>query len=199
MPAAFAPAPGRNGGELWVFGYGSLMWRPGFSYLEAHPALLRGWHRSLCVFSHYHRGTAQRPGLVLGLDRGGACRGVAFRVPEAEAESVRAYLIAREQVTLVYREIAARAWLDDGRQVRAMTFVVDRAHHQYAGVLPAERQAELVRSAVGLSGRNVDYLENTLRHLDEIGVRDRPLLAVARCLGLNPRQTERRPKGTPEF
>ena len=176
--------PGGLGEDLWIFGYGSLMWRPGFPYLEAHPALLRGWHRSLCVYSHHHRGTPARPGLVLGLDRGGACRGVAFRVAAIEAETTRAYLIEREQVTLVYREIAARVRLDDGRILRAMTFAVDRDHHQYAGSLAPERQAELVRSAHGVSGRNIEYLENTLRRLKELGVRDGRLQAVARSLGL---------------
>lgn len=196
-PTAF-PECGRSQ-DLWVFGYGSLMWRPGFPYLEAHPALLRGWHRSLCVYSHHHRGTAARPGLVLGLDRGGACRGVAFRVAAGAADATRAYLIEREQVTLVYREIAARLRLDDGRDVRAMTFAVDRAHHQYAGMLPPDRQAELVRSAQGVSGRNVDYLENTLRHLQEIGVRDARLSAVARRLGVAAPAPEPDPIPRPEF
>lgn len=184
--------------DLWVFGYGSLMWRPGFPYLEAHPALLRGWHRSLCVYSHHHRGTAARPGLVLGLDRGGACRGVAFRVADAEAETTRAYLIEREQVTLVYREIASRVRLDDGRTVQALTFVVDRGHHQYAGILTPERQAELIRSAQGVSGRNIDYLESTLRHLEELRVRDGRLMDVARHLPL-PVQAEPDPTAAPEF
>jgi cation transport protein ChaC len=171
--------------DLWVFGYGSLMWRPGFAYAEAHPAVLRGWHRALCVYSWHHRGTRERPGLVLGLDRGGACRGVAFRIPAHEAEAVRAYLIAREQVTMVYAEIAPQARLDDGRTVRVMTFSADRAHPQYAGRLTVVAQADLVRDAQGVSGRNVDYLANTLRRLAEIGVRDSGLTALGRMLAID--------------
>jgi cation transport protein ChaC len=179
----------RVAGDLWVFGYGSLMWRPGFTYAEAHPAVLRGWHRALCVYSWHHRGTRARPGLVLGLDRGGACRGVGFRVPAREADAVRAYLIAREQVTMVYAEIAPTARLDDGRIVRVMTFSADRAHPQYAGRLDVAAQADLVRDARGVSGRNVDYLANTLRRLAEIGVRDTGLIALGRALALDWRPT----------
>jgi cation transport protein ChaC len=186
-------------GGLWVFGYGSLMWRPGFPYVTAHPAVLRGWHRALCVYSWHHRGTRERPGLVLGLDRGGACRGVAFRIAAAEAEAVRAYLIAREQVTMVYVEIAARARLDDGRTVRVMTFSADRAHPQYAGRLDVAAQIDLVRDAQGVSGRNVDYLANTLRHLAEIGVRDTGLVALGRALALDWRPLPAPAAASPEF
>ena len=90
--------------DLWVFGYGSLIWRPGFDFLERVPARLIGAHRALCVFSHVHRGTPGRPGLVLGLDFGGACRGVAYRVAAKKRADTIAYLRAREQATNVYRE-----------------------------------------------------------------------------------------------
>jgi cation transport protein ChaC len=187
-------------GDLWVFGYGSLMWRPGFAYVEAHPAVLRGWRRALCVYSWHHRGTRARPGLVLGLDRGGACRGVAFRVAAPAAEAVRAYLIAREQVTMVYVETAARARLDDGRSVRVMTFSADRAHPQYAGRLDVAAQVALVRDAQGVSGRNVDYLVNTLRHLAEIGVRDDGLCALGHALALDWRPSPSQVRAAaPEF
>src|SRR5579862_38141 len=124
-------------GELWVFGYGSLMWRPGFTFREQVPARLRGLHRSLCVYSFFHRGTPERPGLVLGLDRGGMCRGIAFRVAAAAREKTIAYLRAREQVTAVYRETMRRIELEDGsrQQVSALCYVVDRGHAQYAGRL----------------------------------------------------------------
>src|ERR1700751_5621686 len=92
-------------GDLWVFGYGSLMWRPGFPFLEQVPARLIGEHRALCVYSFVHRGTPEKPGLVLGLDRGGACRGVAFRVPGAARSDTLTYPRRREQVTSVYREV----------------------------------------------------------------------------------------------
>ncbi len=186
-------------GDLWVFGYGSLMWRPGFAYVEAHPAVLRGWHRALCVYSWHHRGTRERPGLVLGLDRGGACRGVAFRISAHEAEAVRAYLIAREQVTMVYVEITPKARLDDGRTVRVMTFSADRAHPQYAGRLDVTAQADLVRNAQGVSGHNVDYLANTLRRLAEIGVRDTGLAALSRALALDLRPAPAAAATAPEF
>lgn len=166
--------------EFWVFGYGSLMWRPGFEFIERRPALLRGRHRSLCVYSHVHRGTPERPGLVLGLDRGGSCRGVAFRVGEADRDRTVAYLRAREQATMVYREETRTVRLLDGNrcEVAALCYVVDRAHRQYAGRLDLARRAELVRHGVGQSGANPDYLGNTVRHLRETGIRDPELEAL---------------------
>src|SRR6478609_11323266 len=107
-------------GEFWVFGYGSLVWRPGFEYEERCLATLHGFHRALCVLSHVHRGTPERPGLVLGLDRGGSCRGVAFRVPQENRDATMAYLAAREQVTMVYRETWHNLRLADGRMVRGV-------------------------------------------------------------------------------
>src|SRR4051794_23010766 len=121
--------------DLWVFGYGSLMWRPGFPHVERRHASLYGYHRSLCVLSHVHRGTPERPGLVLGLDRGGRCLGVAFRVAAREAEATVAYLRGREQVTAVYLERRLPIRLDDGRRVEALAYAVDRRHPQYAGAL----------------------------------------------------------------
>src|SRR5688572_31561615 len=117
--------------DLWVFGYGSLMWRPGFPFLERAHAHLYGYHRSLCVLSHVHRGTPEKPGLVLGLDRGGRCHGVAFRVLASEAEATTAYLREREQVTKVYVERRLPVTLDDGREVTALAYIVDRRHPQY--------------------------------------------------------------------
>src|ERR1700757_859148 len=100
-------------GDLWVFGYGSLIWRPGFDYLEARRAKLIGEHRSLCVYSFVHRGTPEKPGLVLGLDRGGACRGIAFRIAGKHRAATIAYLREREQVTPVYREVKRSVWLEN--------------------------------------------------------------------------------------
>ena len=161
-------------GDLWVFGYGSLMWRPGFEFLERVPALLRGYHRAFCVYSYHHRGTPQRPGLVFGLDAGGSCRGMAYRVCGTKAEEVGAYLMEREQVTMVYLDRQKKVRLLDGRggQVEALCFLVDRAHEQYAGRLPFERQVEIIVEGVGKSGRNPDYLESTVQHLREAGTRD---------------------------
>lgn len=174
--------------DLWVFGYGSLMWRPGFPHLEAVPARIKGRHRRLCVYSWVHRGTREHPGLVLGLDRGGSCLGRAFRVAAADREATIAYLRAREQVTMVYLERTVRAELQDesARDVAALTYVVDRAHPQYAGPLPRERQLAIVREAAGQSGANPDYVHATADHLEEIGVRDATLHWLSEALRVSP-------------
>jgi cation transport protein ChaC len=171
--------------DLWVFGYGSLMWRPGFGYVERQLAWLRGYHRALCIYSHVHRGTPERPGLVLGLDRGGSCRGVAFRIEAAKADATIAYLRAREQVTSVYVERRVRLRLDDGREVEALTYVVDRGHVQYAGKLPLDKILEYVRSGVGQSGENPAYVLNTHRHLAELSLRDDVLARLVNALALD--------------
>ena len=165
-------------GDFWVFGYGSLMWRPGFAHVETHRARLFGYRRALCVASFVHRGTPERPGLVLGLDRGGSCLGLAFRVPgDLEAE-VLAYLRERELVTNVYLERRLPVRLDDGRAVTAVTYIVDREHQQYAGALDAAEAARRVNGAVGRSGANEDYVLNTLEHLKGLGIRDHWLEGV---------------------
>ena len=168
--------------DLWVFGYGSLMWRPGFRFAERHRAQLHGYHRSLCIFSHVHRGTPEAPGLVLGLDRGGRCRGVAFRVAPEDTDPTITYLREREQATAVYLERHVRVQLDDGRRVRALTFVADRRHAQYAGRLPEGDVMRLVRQGIGLSGANPDYVRATHEHLIEMGVSDRILARIAQAL-----------------
>jgi cation transport protein ChaC len=168
--------------EFYVFGYGSLMWRPGFEHLGAEPAMIVGRHRRLCVYSWWHRGSQERPGLVLGLDRGGACRGIAFAVAPGEREAVIAYLRAREQVTNVYLETSVRARLPGGRVVDALTYVVDRTHPQYAGLLPPPEIVEIVRDATGRSGHNADYVTATADHLEELGIADRTLRTVAAAL-----------------
>lgn len=171
--------------DLWIFGYGSLMWRPGFDHVERQPALLRGAHRSLCVYSYVHRGTEEKPGLVLGLDSGGSCRGIAFRVKSDAADDTIQYLRDREQVTMVYREVLRPVHLFDGtrRKVQAVCFLVDRRHRQYAGRLPVAKQAELVAHGHGQSGDNVEYVANTLSHLDEMGLQENELQQVMAQLG----------------
>ena len=170
--------------ELWVFAYGSLMWQPGFDFNERVSAALIGAHRSLCIYSFHHRGTSDCPGLVLGLDQGGACRGVAFSVAPESRDETLAYLRAREQVTDVYMEVIKPVSLLDGsgREREAVCYIADRGHPQYAGRLSVERQAELVRSAAGLAGSNLDYVLNTVRHLEEAGIHDAELTALARRL-----------------
>jgi cation transport protein ChaC len=171
-------------GDLWVFGYGSLMWRPGFDYLERVPARLIGEHRALCVYSFVHRGTPERPGLVLGLDRGGACRGIAFRVAETNRAATVDYLREREQVTSVYREVTRSVWLEnDARQrVSALTYVVDRGHVQYAGRLSVAAQLHHVLQGHGQSGNNRDYVLSTVKAIEAEGFRDAPLHQLALML-----------------
>lgn len=168
--------------DLWVFGYGSLMWRPGFPYLERRHAHLHGYHRSLCVLSHVHRGTPERPGLVLGLDRGGRCHGVAFRVAAGEAEATVQYLREREQVTSVYLERRLPVRFEDGTMVHALAYVVDRRHRQYAGRLPEEDLVRFVRQGQGVSGANPDYVRSTHEHLLAMGVVDPTLKRIVTSL-----------------
>ena len=168
--------------DRWVFAYGSLLWNPGFAFQERQRATLRGYHRSLCIFSHVHRGTVDRPGLVFGLDRGGSCVGLAFRVEGGDWDSVIDYLREREQVTAIYREATASVRLQDGRSVDAVTFVVDRSHNQYAGKLELATVETLVRQGVGISGDNVAYVLNTHAHLLELGISDVPLTSLSRAL-----------------
>ncbi|WP_183902646.1 MULTISPECIES: gamma-glutamylcyclotransferase [Rhizobium] len=164
--------------EFWVFGYGSLMWNPGFAFVERSQALVHGYRRSLCVRSWVHRGTQQNPGLVLGLDRGGSCRGMAFRVAAEDWDEVIAYLRARELVTNVYLERQVPLQLKGGRGVRGVAYVVDRAHTQYAGSLDTVDAARIVHQAQGKSGPNDAYVFNTLTHLKEMGIRDHWLEGV---------------------
>jgi glutathione-specific gamma-glutamylcyclotransferase len=170
--------------DFWIFAYGSLMWRPGFEFLESVTAHLSGARRSLCVWSFVHRGTREHPGLVLGLDRGGSCRGVAYRVDAEKREAVVAYLRERELVTNVYREVFRPVRLDqpDRPVVRALTYVVDRDNRQYAGRLAPEAIFRHVRDSHGRSGANADYVINTVRHLHSLGFRDPVLDKVAEAL-----------------
>jgi cation transport protein ChaC len=171
--------------DLWVFAYGSLMWRPGFPFEEARRARLTGYRRAFCVYSVHHRGTPERLGLVLGLDRGGVCEGVAYRIAAADAAETRQYLRARELVNGVYREALLPVLLEQHPpvEVMALAFVVERAHHTYAGRLPLATQARLIRSTKGVSGANLDYLMSTVRHLGELGIRERELERLVTMAG----------------
>jgi cation transport protein ChaC len=178
------PTPASSHEDLWVFGYGSLMWRPGFAFIEQVPARLIGEHRALCVYSFDHRGTPEKPGLVLGLDRGGACRGIAFRVAATQRDEVINYLRGREQTTHVYREVMRSVWLENearGR-VSALAYVVDRGHVQYAGRLSLHEQLRYVRQGHGRSGNNRDYVLETVRSIEAQGFRDAPLHQLALLL-----------------
>jgi cation transport protein ChaC len=171
--------------DLWVFGYGSLMWRPGFAYEEARHARLTGYRRCFCIYSVHHRGTTERPGMVLGLDRGGACEGIAYRVSAANAAQTTRYLRAREQVNGVYRETHATVELIKGphREVLALAYIAERAHPNYAGQLPLAVQARLIHGSRGRSGANLDYLISTLRHLAELGIRERAMERLMTMIG----------------
>ncbi|MBK1658004.1 gamma-glutamylcyclotransferase [Paracraurococcus ruber] len=175
-------------GHLYVFAYGSLIWRPGFAHASAHPALLRGFHRRFCLWSRFYRGSPETPGLVLGLDRGGACRGIAFRVPGAEAAAVLAYLDERENIggEVVYtrRRLPVRL-LDGDRMVMAVAYVVDRRAAQYCRPA-AEEAARAIARGIGRAGPNRDYLLNTLAHLQAMGVRDAGLDRIAELLPPQP-------------
>ena len=167
----------------WVFGYGSLIWRPGFPFIRQAPALLNGAHRSLCIYSHRHRGTEALPGLVFGLVRGGSCRGMGFEVESGRWPEVVDYLRERELDKGVYRETLRPVRVDGVGSVDALAFVVDERHSQYAGRLEIAEQARLVRQARGESGPNVEYVLETARTLRAMGIRDRYLDELVDVLG----------------
>jgi len=161
-------------GDLWVFGYGSVMWRPGFEHLDRRAGRVHGYHRSLCVWSWVHRGTQTRPGLVLGLDIGGSCHGIAYRIAADDKAAVADYLYRRELVTDGYEAILHRVYLDGGA-VNALTFRANRRHPQYAGKLDHGAAAETVRRAQGVSGANPDYVASAVKELQAMGIDDHAL------------------------
>jgi cation transport protein ChaC len=159
--------------DLWVFGYGSLLWDPGFAPVERQPARLDGWHRSFCMLSIHHRGTEAEPGLVLALDaaEGAVCRGAALRVAAGEEAIVLAMLRARELISSAYVERVLPVALADGRAVEAMTYVIDPGHRQYCR-FDLEEQARMIARAQGGRGPNRDYLYATAAHLADEGMGD---------------------------
>jgi len=163
--------------DVWVFGYGSLMWNPAFHYLERRPALLRGWHRSFCLWTPLGRGSPDAPGLVLGLDRGGSCCGIAYRIAAADRDTELALLWQREMVADGYTPRWAAVRCREGI-AQAIIWVINPEGRRYAGKLPLETVARTVATACGRLGRNRDYLENTVAHLDELGITERPLHAI---------------------
>jgi cation transport protein ChaC len=157
---------------MWVFGYGSLIWRPGFDFTTRRKAVVDGWRRRLCIYSHHYRGTPELPGLVLGLDEGGNCAGVAYRVEARNRDATLKYLRDRELVTDVYIERQVSAALGDGETVEALAYVADRRHSQYAPPMERDRLLAMVRQGVGRTGRNAEYVLNTRDHLHELGIPD---------------------------
>lgn len=160
----------RQGTDLWVFAYGSLMWNPDFAHDEARTARLGGYHRAMCILSHQWRGTPERPGLVMGLDRGGSCRGRAFRVAAPKVPAVMDHIYRREMSAGVYVPRFVPVALDDGRRVEAWAFIARHGHPQYLADSTPERLAALIRQGHGQAGPCRDYLANTIIQLEALGL-----------------------------
>jgi len=176
-------------GGFWVFGYGSLMWRPGYVVAEARRARLADYRRAFALTSVHYRGTPERPGLVLGLDwrPGASCTGMALRIAPEGADSVRHYLAERELVSRAYFEVRHRVTLigpaqEAGESVDAICYILDRTHPQYAGALTHDEQAAIISEAEGPTGTNRDYLFNTVAHLRELGLDDPELFALEKIV-----------------
>ena len=171
--------------DIWVFGYGSLMWNPAFAYAECQVGIVRGWHRRFCLWLEMGRGTPDNPGLMLGLDRGGTCRGVAFRIPAAQARGELSLIWQREMFGTVYiaRWVQVRL---AGAVVPAITFVVDRTHPRYATGVSDADAARYIASATGALGSCFSYFDSTVRHLDSLGIRDAGLRRIADAIASRP-------------
>jgi len=169
------PDPDELPRPLWIFGYGSLMWRPDFTPAERRPATVWGYHRAFCITSIHWRGTPEEPGLVLGLAQGGSCRGIALKVAAGEERQTVAALRERELISYVYREVLVPARLDDGRQITVLTYAALPGHDQFAGGKDMAAQARIIARAAGVGGTNRDYLAGLITHLDALGIRRTPL------------------------
>jgi cation transport protein ChaC len=159
-------------GDLWVFGYGSLMWSPCFRYRESRLARIHGYHRALCILSTRYRGTRLKPGLVMGLCRGGSCWGMAFRVASREVPDTLRRLWEREMPRRTYAPGLVAVRLPGGRMVRALAFLADPEHPSYVRELDLHGRARLVAQGIGQRGACIEYIRNTLDHMHDVGVRD---------------------------
>jgi glutathione-specific gamma-glutamylcyclotransferase len=168
-------------GDLWIFGYGSLMWSPGFSYRQKALGRIHGYHRALCILSTRYRGTKRKPGLVMGLCRGGSCWGMAYRVHAERVRHALARLWQREMPRRVYAPRLLRVQLGAGRHVRALAFLADPTHPAYVRELDLHRRARLVAQGIGQRGPCVDYIRNTLDHMQKLGVSDPHLEHILRA------------------
>jgi cation transport protein ChaC len=166
-------------GDAWFFAYGSLMWDPCFPHVERHPALLRGFHRAFCVRSRGYRGSPEAPGLVLGLDRGGACRGYAFRIAARDRAVAAARIAEREMDRDIYRCRKLPVAIPAGR-IAAHALVVRRESDLYVGRLPPGEAARRITRAAGSRGTNLAYLRDTVAHLDALGIREGAMHALLR-------------------
>jgi cation transport protein ChaC len=162
-----------NSMALWVFGYGSLLWNPGFTPTKKVKACLHDYHRSFCMLSIHHRGSEEDPGLVLALDTlpGGQCTGVAFQVDEQERDDVLAMLRERELISSAYYEDTVPLMTEDGETIQALAYIINRDHVQYCQ-FDLEKQAQIIAQAIGGRGPNTEYLFNTASHLTELAIRD---------------------------
>jgi len=165
------------GSDVWVFAYGSLMWNPAFHYAEERPAIVRGFHRRFCLQVHFFRGTRENPALLLGLDRGGSCRGIAYRIGAGEVEEELDIIWAREMVGDGYRPTWVRVEAA-GEALSAIAFAIDRTAPTYAGRISEEEAARRIAVASGEFGHCADYLEDAAAHLEERGIRDRAVTAT---------------------
>ena len=172
----------RPRGAFWVFGYGSLMWRPEFTAQQTVAASLYGYHRRLCLWSMHYRGTPSKPGLVLGLARGGSCRGLALRVSRSDSQTVLNYLYEREMINNLYRPAIKNIYLPCGRTVKALTFLAKPEHPQFAGFMSVPEIVKITRAAAGKHGNNYEYVINTARHLTELGIEGTEVHSVAQNL-----------------
>lgn len=179
MTRPYQSKPSQN---VWVFGYGSLMWNPGFDYLDVKLARIYGVHRAPCIYSWVHRGTQERPGIVMGLAHGGACVGKAFEISAERADETIDYLRSRELVTNVYLERIRPVHLETGEKINAVTYIADTRHQQYAGHLTKKQLVNQISGAVGKSGDNESYILDTANHLKELGIRDRMMEKIALAL-----------------
>ena len=170
-------------GDLWIFGYGSLMWAPGFRASRKSVALARGYHRAMCILSHRYRGTPDKPGLVMGLCRGGSCWGMAFRVPATRARRVLGLLWHREMLNKVYKPTLIPVTVAPGRRIRALAFVADTAHPQFVRELDLHGRARLIAQGIGERGHCVDYIRNTLEHMLALGLDDPHLARLLDAAG----------------
>src|SRR6185436_9932303 len=165
-------------GDLWIFGYGSLMWSPDFPHAERKIGLVHGYHRALCILSSRYRGTPAKPGLVMGLCRGGSCWGMAFRVAAGGAKEALDYLWKREMLNRVYMPKLVPVALRGSQRVKALAFVADTEHRQFVRELDIEKRARLVAQGIGQRGHCVDYIRNTLEHMRGLGMHDPHLARI---------------------
>ena len=180
---ALSRRPGNRGADVWVFGYGSLIWNPTFLFDERQAAVTKGWHRRFCIWTRTGRGTPDRPGLTLALDRGGACRGVAFRIPAEQTGQELLLLWRREMASGVYDARWASLRLADGRRTDGLTFVANRSHERYVRDLTTAEIASCLATARGPLGTCAEYFHNTVEHLDQLGLPDNGLHRIRREMG----------------